>query len=203
MWIIIAILLILVVCLYPYVARVIARRRMLTRLCRDIRRVGGKVRRLCRFPALSRNRAKSHELLVRAGEMQYAVKLWSPLHRNAELRISRDGRAQEIRVVGAPLQPRANRRMHTVRGFSFSVPPMKARLRTPPTVRQMPILLISPSYRRMLIQEEGGWREIGIGERLFGATLATPADFLSHLTASLSKSNGEKAKEDEKNSSSE
>ena len=190
MWIVIAILFILSLALYPYVARILARRRMLSRLCADIRRAGGKVRRLCRFPALARNRAKKPALLIRAGQTQYAVKLWSPTYRDAELRILRDGRVQEARFVGAPLQPRGKRRAHAVRGFSYAVPPMKARFRTSPTSSRTFVTLVFPSYRRMLRQEEKGWRELGAGESLFGGILVTPSDFLVLVKQSLGENNG-------------
>ena len=179
MWIIIAILLILVVCLYPYVARVIARRRMLTRLCRDIRRVGGKVRRLCRFPALSRNCAKVFELLIRVGQTQYAVKLWSPKHKDAELRVDKNGRIFEVRTVGAPLTPHGRHHNRTVRGRSYSVPLTKARFRTPRSVRQVSILLVAPSYRRILRHDGAGWYELGVGDVLFDKLLFTPSEFLA------------------------
>lgn len=199
MWIIIAILFILSLALYPYVARILARRRMLSRLCADIRRAGGKVRRLCHFPSFSRNRAKKHELLIRAGETQYAVKLWSPVHRDAELRILRDGRVQETRVVAVPLQPHADRRTRTVRGHSYTVPPLKMCFRTPPAFRRVNVLLVYPSYRRILQRGERGWREFGAGESLLGGILVTPADFLALVKQSLGGNNGAIPKENEKN----
>ena len=178
MWIIIAILFVLFMCLFPYAARVIARRRMLTRFCRDIRRAGGKVRRLCRFPALSRNRAARPELLIRAGDTQYAVKLWSPWHREAELRVVGNDKAYESRAVGAPLTPNGARPARTLRSRPYTVQPTKLRLRTPSTIKQVRVLLVFPSYRRILRRESGGWRAITVGDAIFDKLLYTPSDLL-------------------------
>lgn len=179
MWIVIAILFILFMCLYPYGARAISRRRMLRQLCTQIRRAGGKVRFLCRFPSLTRNCTKSPELLVRAGNVQYVVKLWTPWYRDANLCIDADGCAYETRTVGAPLTPRAKRRPRPLRGLRYTVPSTKMRFRVPHAMQQMSVLLIAPSYRRILRREGGKWCELNMGDTLFEKILSTPADFLS------------------------
>ena len=182
MWIILAILFILFMCLYPCVARAVARRRILTHLCADIRRAGGKIRRLCRFPAFARNTAKKSELLVRAGDVQYDVKLWTAWHRDAELWVDEDGRVVETRKTAAPLNPRGARRPRTVRGGRHTVPKDRLRIRTPRSVRQVSILLIEPSYRRILRREGRAVAEVHDGDTLFGRILYTPSTFLALIT---------------------
>ena len=177
LWMIFAILFIAFMGLYPAVVRALARRRSLTRLCREIRRAGGKIRRLRRFPALARNCAKSSEFLVRCGDQQYDIKVWSPWHRDAELWIGADGRIFETQRVGAPLSPRQKQSPRTIRGRRYAVPSVTMRTRVP-TQR---ILLITPSYRRILRREGRGVREIATGELIFDKILCTPASFLSML----------------------
>ena len=183
MWIAIAILFILFICLYPYGARAISRRRMLRQLCKQIRRAGGKVRFLSRFPSLTRNCTKTPELLVRAGNMQYVVKLWTPWYRDADLCIDADGCAYETRTVGAPLTPRAKRRPRPLRGLRYTVPPTKTRFRVPHTMQQTSVLLVAPSYRRILRSEGGKWRELHVGDVMLGKILSTPSEFLSAVYA--------------------
>lgn len=179
MWVIIAILFIICMCTYPYVASAIARRRMLTRLCADIRRAGGKIRRQRRFPALTRNGAKTPELLVRTERAEYTIKLWSPKYRDADFFVEADGCVWEARAVGAPLTPREPRRPRTVRGLRSTVPPTKLRVRTKQSLRQENILLVYPAYRRILQRDGGKWCEVSSGDMLLGKRLCTPADLLS------------------------
>ena len=176
---IIALLLIAFVLLYQPVARVIVRRRLLGQLCREIHRAGGKIQRLRRFPSLSGNCQKRPELLVRLEGVQYVVKLWSPWHRNADLFVGSDGRVCEVRALEAPLAPHGARRSRAVRGLRYRVPKSEVRARLPRTVRQENLLLIAPSYRRILRREGGKWREVSEGDTLFGKTLITPDSFLN------------------------
>ncbi len=188
MWLIVAILFIIFFAIYPYAVRVLARRRMLAHLCKALRRAGGKIRFLRRFPAFSGNRAKTFELLVRFEGVQYAVKLWSPKHQDTELRITADGKAYEMRTVGQPLTPRGHRRVRTLRGRPRAVPPTKTCFRTPSSLRRVNVLLIAPPYRRILRREKGEWRMLESGDAIFNKLLYTPSDFLATVRRNAAQS---------------
>jgi len=182
LWMLVAILFIAFVVLYPCVARAITRRHIFTRLCADIRRAGGKIRRQRRFPSFARNTAKGPELLVRVEGTQYALKLWTPWHRDAELWVDAQGQVFEARKASAPMNPRGARRPRTVRGFRHAMPQIRARARTPRSLRQVNILLVEPSYRRILRREGRVVSEVQAGDTLFGSILCTPAVFLALMT---------------------
>ena len=182
MWLIVAILFTIFFALYPCIARAIARRRILTRLCADIRRAGGKIRRQRRFPSFARNCSKTPELLVRVEGTQYALKLWTPWHRDAELRITAEGKAYETRAVCRPLTPRGPRRPYLLRSYSVAVPPTELRVRTPRSIRQVRVLLVAPSYQRILRRESGRWNELHEGDSLFDKIFFSPSYFLAMMT---------------------
>lgn len=181
MWIVIALLIVIFASLFPYAKRAVTRRRTWRRLCRAIRREGGRVRRMHRFPSLSRNASGAPELLVRHAGVQYAVKLWTPHHSDAELRIFGDGSAVETRTVFAPLSPKGLHRSRILRGPRYAPHPIRASVRVPQSMKSVSILLLTPPYRRILYRKGEEWHKLSPGETLFGATVATPADFLARL----------------------
>ena len=183
MWLIVAIILILFFALYPHVSHALARRRILRALGRAMRQQGGKLRLLKKLPILSGNFSRKPDVWIRCGNAQYVVKLWIPKHHRADLRIRCDGKVREVCRVQTPLTPHGEQRSHAVLGLWHSLPkPMVNRgSRAKQSARRIHVLLISPPYARMLLQEENRWRELGGGDRLGGWVVHTPASFASLL----------------------
>ncbi len=192
MWLIVAIVFILFFVLYPYASRVLVRRRMLHALARTVRQHGGKLRLLRKFPWLSGNFSRKPDVWIRCGGMQYVVKLWTPKHHRADLRIRRDGKVREACRVQTPLAPHRENRTHAVLGMWRSLPkPIANRgSRVTQSARRLNVLLISPPYARMLQQEEERWRELGGGDRLGAWFVHTPASFASVLYDRSPKADG-------------
>ena len=182
MWLIIAILFVLFFALYPYVARILVRRRTFRALSQSVRHTGGNIRILKKFPSLSGNFSKKPDVWIRCGRAQYLVKVWTPKHPRADLRIRLDGKVRESFRVRAPLSPRKEIRTHAVLGLwrKLSIPTDNGGSRV--TQRRVGVLLVDRPYSRMLRQEQTCWRELGggdcLGERIF---LHTPASFVSLL----------------------
>ncbi len=181
MWLVVAILFILFFIGYPYAIGVLARRRMLKSLARDVRRAGGKIRFLKRFPSLSGNFSKKPDVWIRCGGAQYVVKLWIPKHHRAELYIRRDGKAREVCRMKAPLSPHRESRMHTAGSLWRSMPTVKSRSRVTQSSRRFFVLLLAQPYHRLLLQREGRWHELHVGDRVLDKVLHTPTSFVSLL----------------------
>ena len=184
MWMIpiVAVLLIALVVLLPRFLASLDRHRAIKGLRVKLRHLGGRMRTLRRFPSFSSNRASKYDLLVEKDGVLYAVKLWSCARRNTDLRIFADGRVCEERSEQAPLTPYGSVKQRTRRYPRAYVRKTERNFRLPPKRELVCVLLVYPSYRRIIIEKNGEALELKSGDMLFDKILLSPTAFLRMLS---------------------
>lgn len=179
--IILVILLLSGALLYPYISCAVLRDKMVRRLGEEASRAGFKLRVLYRHVFFVRNLSEEYDLLIYNDEILYAVKLWASYKRSTSLVLTRGGRVVERRTVGSVLDVSGSDNSHTVESAPLSVPRTKLSKKYSRGREVRRILLVYPSYQKMLRIE--GRREIPIrsGDELFDKRVYSPSAFIEVL----------------------
>ena len=182
MWILwMVCILIGLVLLYPYVSVILSRKKAIKHLRGVVRRAGGRMRRLHRFVSLTRNLSPRYDLLIAKGDMLYAVKLWSAKRRGVDLLISSDGTVAEQREDRDPLTPKRKVQERVLRSAFYTVPKTRENFTVATGKRVVHILLVYPSYRKVMGYRHMQWVELQSGDRVFDKVLYSPSAFEKHL----------------------
>ena len=167
---------------YPYWWAAICRMRMLRRLERVCRENGFRFRPLKKPLWFVRNRGDKYELLIENQTRVLAVKLWSAYRRDSVLVLARDGKISERRQAPVVLDVRRNAQgTKSVRGggrVRRTILPLSQKDRRSVTK----LLLVYPSYQKMMRQTGEGEISLHSGDVIFDKILISPSALEKLLT---------------------
>lgn len=197
-----SVLLLVGVCVYPYIWGDLLKARMLKKLRVTARASGFKYRRSYKNIFFVRNRSPKYDLLIYDDKRLYAVKLWSAYFVRSTLVINRAGKIRERKETRPVFDMSDGRRqLRRVNGFVHSVPKTKIAKRYLVGREVQRVLLVYPSYKSMVFFD--GKRDIPIntGDEIFDKIVYSPSAFMTELKSkgtvseSIEKDKKKKAKD--------
>ena len=180
--IIASVLLISAAVAYPYAEGVILKARMLKRLRIEARDAGFKYRRFYKNIFFVRNRGAHYDFIIYDEKRLFAVKLWSSYFQGSALAITEKGRVIERRKT-RPVFKLRERSADFVLLRPKSVRPTKIAKRFTLGREVERILLVYPSYDKIIAKIGAGEVELKSGDLLFSKTLYSPSAFIKRLKA--------------------
>ena len=178
--IIVSLLLIVSAVVYPYAEGITLKARMLKRLRVEAREAGFKYRRFYKNIFLVRNRGSHYDLIIYDDTRLFAVKLWSSYFQGSTLAVTEKGRVIERRRTRPVFKLRA-RSSDFVLLSPRAVRPTRIGRRYTVGREVERVLLIYPSYERIIAKKGAGEVELNSGDSLFSKTVYSPSAFLKHL----------------------
>ena len=179
-----SVLLIAAAVAYPYVEGILLKAQMLKRLRIEARDAGFKYRRFYKNIFLVRNRATRYDLIIYDEKRIFAVKLWSSYFQGSSLVLTEMGRVIERRKT-RPVFNLRTRSADFVLSRPQSVRPTKIAKRYTVNREMERILLIYPSYDKIIAKRGAGEVILKSGDELFFKTIYSPSAFVKHIKESF------------------
>lgn len=165
---------------YPYAEGILLKARMLKRLRQEARDAGYKYRRFYKNIFLVRNRSSRYDLIIYDEKTLYAVKLWSSYFRGSSLVLTEMGRVIERRKT-RPVFKLKERSADFVLKRPQTVSPTRISKKYTVGRDVVRVLLIYPSYEKIIAKRGAGEIILGSGDQLFSKTIYSPSAFLKRL----------------------
>ena len=182
MWLFVVIAAILAVLIYPYAYTAFCRRRVISQLRHKLKGIGGKFKQLRKFALFSSNRAPKYDLLIEKNGIMYAVKLWSAVHKNTDLRIYSNGLVGEERTYHAPLEPNKKSAKKSARYSARYVVKTEYNFKVAQNKKIVNVLLTYPAYRAIYFEKDGEVKALQAGDAFFDKIILTPFAFMKLLS---------------------
>ena len=186
--IIASVLLIAAAVIYPYAEGMTLKARMLKRLRVEARGAGFKYRRFYKNIFLVRNRGAHYDLIIYDEKRLFAVKLWSSYFQGSALAVTEKGRVIERRRT-RPVFKLRERSADFVLLSPKGVRPTKIGKRFTLGREVERVLLVYPSYEKIIAKQGAGEVELKSGDTLFSKTLYSPSAFLKRLKSCAAENN--------------
>ena len=165
---------------YPYVEGIMLKAQMLKRLREEARNAGFKYRRFYKNIFLVRNRAAHYDLVIYDEKKLFAVKLWSSYFKGSSLVLTEKGRVIERRKTRSVFDLN-KRSADFVLSRPQSVRPTKIPKKYTVGREMERILLIYPSYDKIIAKRGAGEVILKSGDELFFKTVYSPSAFIKRL----------------------
>ena len=170
----------LFVLFYPYVWGCILKAKMLKKLMEDSDKLGYKYRKFYKSIFFVHNRSQKYDFVIYNEERLYAVKLWSSYYVNTNLLVSRDGKAREFRRTRHVFSNEENGEKW-LKGISYRIKPTRLDEKYKRGREVVRVLLIYPSYKRVIYNNGTTNTRILGGEKIMDKLLFSPFSFTNDL----------------------
>lgn len=164
------VLLVVAIASAPYVIMLVRRMKTLNEIKSLARKCGFKVKDANKLVFFARNKGASYDLLIADKQRVFAIKLWSALHSDSTLVVCPDNTYYIARGVEEPFKQK-DRGEYNLRNGRSRVPATRLTVKLRANREIIPILLLCPTYKRIM-QRRG--KDIVIyeqGDRIFGKRL--------------------------------